>query len=273
MQRRSRGRSGVEIWLLIAAVLVAVPAAAWFGQEKLIFFPQPLAGTSHLLPGTQAVEVKAADGTRLAGFFVPTTAQRAPVLLFFGGNAEEISWTLSDTRWPAGFARAGVNYRGYGQSEGSPGEAPLVEDAKAVFDAIAARPDVDPARIVVVGRSLGTGIAARLVVERPVAAAILVSPYDSLVEVAKAHYPWLPVAWLLKHRFEATTYAKRASVPLLAIVAGADAIVHVPRSRALHDAWAGPKRWVAIDGHGHNDLTSAPGFWSAVAGFVATLDK
>jgi pimeloyl-ACP methyl ester carboxylesterase len=273
MQPRSKGRARVEFWLLIVAVVIAVPAAAWFGQEKLIFFPQPLTGTAHLPRGTQAVDVRAVDGTRLAGFFVPAAAQRAPVLLFFGGNAEEISWTLADARWPAGYARAGVNYRGYGGSEGSPGEAPLVEDAKAVFDAIATRPDVDPARIVVVGRSLGTGIAARLAVERPVAAAILISPYDSLVEVGKAHYPWLPVSWLLKHRFDSVSYAKRASVPLLAIVAAADGIVHVPRSRALHDAWAGPKHWVAIDGRGHNDLTGDAGFWSAVNRFAATLDK
>lgn len=263
----------MEFWLLILAVLVAVPAAAWFGQERLIFFPQPLAGTSHLPTGTQRIDLRAADGTRLAGFFVPADRPRAPVLLYFGGNAEEISWTLADPRWPAGYARAGVNYRGYGASEGEPGEAPLVDDAKLVFDAIAARPDVDASRIVVVGRSLGTGIAARLAVERPVAAAILISPYDSLVEVAKAHYPWLPVSWLLRHRFDAASYAKRANVPLLAIVASTDGIVQVPRSRALYDAWAGPKRWVALDGRGHNDLTGDAGFWSAVADFTAALER
>lgn len=260
----------MEWWLLIAAVVVAVPAAAWFGQERLIFFPQPLAGTSHLPPATQPLDVRAADGTKLAGFLVPAAGQPAPVLLFFGGNAEEISWTLADGRWPAGYARAGVNYRGYGASEGKPAEAPLAEDAKAIFDALAARTDVDAARIVVVGRSLGTGIAARLAAERPVAAVVLISPYDSLVEVGKAHYPWLPVAWLLKHRFDAASYAKQASAPLLAIVGTADAIVPPARSRALYDAWAGPKSWVALDGQGHNDL-GGPVFWASIERFVAAL--
>jgi pimeloyl-ACP methyl ester carboxylesterase len=261
----------VAWWLLVVVVVAAVPAAAWLGQERLIFFPQPLAGTSHLPAGTQPLDVRAADGTRLAGFFVPGSPAPAPVLLFFGGNAEEISWTLADARWPPGFARAGVNYRGYGASEGSPGEAPLADDAKAIFDAVAARADVDATRIVVVGRSLGTGIAARLAAERPVRAAILVSPYDSLVEVGKAHYPWLPVRWLLRHRFDAASYARQASVPLLAIVGTRDAIVHVPRSRALVNAWAGSKTWVAIEGAGHDDLTDDPGFWAAVARFAATL--
>ncbi|HEX4883010.1 MAG TPA: alpha/beta hydrolase [Casimicrobiaceae bacterium] len=256
-------------WLLVVAVIAAVPAAAWLGQERLIFFPQPLAGTSHLPDRVEPLDVRAADGTKLAGFFVPASATPAPVLLFFGGNAEEISWTLADARWPPGFARAGVNYRGYGASEGSPAEAPLAEDAKAVFDAIARRPDVDPARIVVVGRSLGTGVAARLAAERPVRAAILVSPYDSLVEVGKAHYPWLPVRWLLKHRFDAASYARQANVPLLAIVGTADAVVHVPRSRALFDAWSGPKTWVAIEGGNHNDLNGDPAFWAAVERFAS----
>ena len=258
-------------WLIVAVVLVAVPAAAWLGQEKLIFFPQPAAGTSHLPAGTQPLEVRARDGTRLAGFFVPASAPGAPVLLFFGGNAEEISWTLADDRWPVGYARAGVNYRGYGASEGRPGEALLIEDARSVLDAIAARPDVDPARIVVVGRSLGTGIAVRVAAERNVRGAILVSPYDSLVEVGRTHYPWLPVAWLLKHPFDAVASARRATVPMLVVVAGRDAIIPVERSRALHAAWAGPKSWVSLDDRGHNDLADDPEFWASIRRFADTL--
>lgn len=261
----------METLLLVLAVLLAVPAAAWLGQEKLIFFPQPHAGTSHLPATTRPLDVVAADGTRLAGFLVPAAVPGAPALLIFGGNAEEISWTLADERWPAGFARAGVNYRGYGRSEGKPGEAELVADAKAVFDALVARPEVDPARIVVVGRSLGTGIAARLAVERPVAGAILVSPFDSLAAVGRTHYPWLPVGWLLRHRFDAATWARQTSVPMLAIVGGADAIIPAERSRALHDAWAGPRSWVVVPGRGHNDLAEDAAFWEAVARFAGGL--
>lgn len=260
----------METLLLVLAVLIAVPAAAWLGQDKLIFFPQPAAGTSHLPATTQRLEVVASDGTRLHGFLVPATVPRAPALLVFGGNAEEISWTVADRRWPEGFVRAGVNYRGYGRSEGRPAEAPLAEDAKAVFDALAARPEVDPARIIVVGRSLGTGIAARLAVERPVAAAILISPYDSLVEVGKAHYPWLPVGWLLKHRFDAASWAANAAVPMLAIVAGEDTIIPPARSRALHDAWAGARTWVVVPAREHNDLAEDPAFWQAVGRFAAS---
>lgn len=271
MQTRPEGRFRVEGWLLVLAVLVAVPAAAWLGQERLIFFPQPLMGTSHLPPGTQPLDLKAADGTKLAGFLVPAATQPAPVILYFGGNAEEISWTLADRQWPAGFARAGVNYRGYGQSEGKPAEAPLMEDAKIIFDALAARPEVDGNRIVVVGRSLGAGIAVRLAAERPVHAAILISPYDSFVEIGKTHYPWLPVAWLLRHRFDSVDHARNAKAPLLTIVGSADTIIPIKRSRVLFDAWAGPKTWVALAGRDHNDLSLDAGFWTAIERFAATL--
>ena len=98
---------------------------------------------------------------------------------------------------------------------------------------------------------------------------MLVSPYDSLVAIGRQHYPWLPVAWLLRHRFDSVSAAQRARMPLLTLVGSADGIIAPARSRALHDAWAGPKRWVAIEGAGHNDLDAAPAYWQAMARFFA----
>ncbi len=259
-------------WLVaIAAIVIGLPAAAWFGQEKLIFFPQPGAGRSHLPAGTADLEVIARDGARLAGFLVPGGTQPAPALLYFGGNAEEISWSLADRRWPRGWTVAGVNYRGYGTSAGRPGERELRDDGLAVYDVLAARPDVDAHRIVVVGRSLGTGVAVHVAAARNVAGAILISPFDSLVAVGRMHYPWLPVDWLLRHRFDSVALAASVEAPMLAIVAASDGIIPPARSRALFDAWAGPRTWVAIPGADHNDLGSTAAFWEPIATFVAGL--
>ena len=136
---------------------------------------------------------------------------------------------------------------------------------------MAARPDIDARRIVVVGRSLGTGVAARVAAERPVAGAVLISPYDSLVEVGRLHYPWLPVSWLLRHRFDTLASAKSARVPLLTIVGTADGIIPLSRSRVLHEAWPGPKRWLALEGADHNNLGRSSEFWDGIARFVASL--
>lgn len=259
-------------WLVaLGAVLLGLPAAAWFGQDKLIFFPQPMAGTSHLPAGTEGFGVVARDGTQLAGFLVPGGTRPAPALLYFGGNAEEISWSIADRRWPPGWTVAGVNYRGYGASEGRPGERELRDDGLMAYDALAARPDVDARRIVVVGRSLGTGVAVHVAALRPVAGAILISPFDSLVAVGRMHYPWLPVRWLLRHRFDSDALAAQVGVPMLALVGAADTIIPPARSRALFDAWGGPKTWAAVPGAGHNDLGSTPDFWAPIAGFLDGL--
>ena len=259
----------MEWLILVAAVMLGVSATAWFAQDRLIFFPQPLTSTSHLPARAEPLEIVAADGTRLRGWVVPGTSSPAPVVLYFGGNAEEVSWTLADGHWPRAWTIVALNYRGYGASEGAPGERELTSDGVALFDAVATRSDVDPKRVVVFGRSLGTAIATRVAAERPVAGAVLASPYDSLAAIGSRHYPWLPVSLLLRHRFDALADARRNHMPLLAIVAGDDSIIPVERSRALFDAWAGPKTWQLVPGADHNTLGAYDAFWDAIAGFLA----
>ena len=259
-------------WLiLLAALVLGVPAWAWLTQESLIFFPQPVASEARLPSHASPLTIVAGDATRLRGWMVEGAAvpAPAPVVIYFGGNAEEVSATLSDPRWPRGWAIVGVNYRGYGNSEGKPGEAALMSDALAIYDAVAKRGDVDARRIVVFGRSLGTAVATHVAAERPVAGAILVSPFDSMTAIGRLHYPWLPVSLLLRHRFDAIADAKRSTMPLLAIVGDSDTIIPAERSRALVDAWAGPKTWQVEAHAGHNDLAAEASFWSGVANFLA----
>ena len=253
------------LWLTAAAILVlGVLAVLWVGQERLIFFPQPVVSTAHLPSRAQPLSIAAADGTRLAGWILPAATSRAPAVVYFGGNAEEVSWTLADGRWPPGLTLVALNYRGYGTSEGRPSAADLLADGLAIFDAAAARDDVDGKRIAVFGRSLGTAVATHVAANRPAARVVLVSPYDSLAAVGGRHYPFLPVSLLLRHRFAPAEEAPRCRAPLLAIVAEADAIIPPAHSRALFDAWAGPKEWVVVPRAGHNTLGAAREFWDAV---------
>lgn len=256
-------------WLaVLAALIVGVPFAAWLAQDRLIFFPQPIVSTAHLPMDAKALEVVASDGTRLRGWLRSASRSPAPAVLYFGGNAEEVSWSVADKRWPRDWAIVALNYRGYGASEGKAGEAALVADAFAIYDAVATRPDIDHGRIVAFGRSLGTGIAVKLAAQRPLAGVILVSPYDSLVAIGRMHYPWLPVSSLLKHRFDVIEDASRIRAPMLAIVAERDPIIPPARSRALFDAWAGPKRWEAMPDADHDTVGESEAFWQGVARFL-----
>lgn len=259
----------MEWLLLVAAVVLGVPAAAWLAQDSLIFFPQPLTSTLHLPPQAAPLVVSAADGTRLAGWILEGDAKPAPAVIYFGGNAEEVSQTLAEPRWPRDWSIVAVNYRGYGTSQGKPGARELEADALAIYDAVARRDGVDPKRIVVFGRSLGTAIATHVAAERPVAGAVLASPYDSLSAVGHHHYPFLPVSLLLKHRFDAETNARRCRMPMLTIVASSDSIIPAARSQALYDTWAGPKTWEVVPDSDHNSLGATAAFWDAVTTFLA----
>jgi fermentation-respiration switch protein FrsA (DUF1100 family) len=266
----SSPKRNVMVWIvLVAVILLGVPAAAWLAQDRLIFFPQPVVSTPHLPAEAKPLEIVATDGTRLRGWIRAASTTPAPAIIYFGGNAEEVSWALADPRWPREWAIVAINYRGYGASEGAPGEAELVADSLVIYDTIAARSDLDALRIVAFGRSLGTGVAVKLAAARPLAGVILVSPYDSLVALARTHYPWLPVSWLLRHRFEVDVDARRAQIPLLAIVADRDSIIPHERSRALYDAWSGPKTWFVVLATDHNTVSRPDGFWFFLGGFLA----
>jgi pimeloyl-ACP methyl ester carboxylesterase len=257
-------------WLLVvAALMIGVTATAWLAQDRLVFFPQPLASTGHLPARAEPLEVVTGDGIRLRGWMLRGTSTPAPVVLYFGGNAEEVSWTAADDRWPDAWSIVALNYRGYGASEGAPGEHALLADGIAIHDAVANRAGIDRRRIVAFGRSLGTAVATRVAAERPLAGVVLASPFDSLTAIGQQHYPWLPVSLLLRHRFETLADARRSRVPLLAIVAADDSIVSPERSRALFDAWAGPKTWQLVPGTDHNTLGADDAFWESVAGFLA----
>jgi fermentation-respiration switch protein FrsA (DUF1100 family) len=265
-------RRNLMEWLIVlAAIAIGVPAAAWLLQDRLIFFPQPAGSTTHLPRHAAPVTVRAADGTQLRGWIVPGSAVPAPAVIYFGGNAEEVSYTLAGPGWPREWSIVALNYRGYGASEGTPGERELAADALSVYDAIARRDDVDRNRIVPFGRSLGSALAAHVAAARPVAGAVLVSPFDSLAAIGRHHYPWLPVSLLLRHRFNAIADAARARAPLHAIVAGSDTIVPVARSRALFDAWAGPKSWQVVPESDHDTVGMTADFWRGIAGFLARL--
>jgi hypothetical protein len=260
-------------WIVIgAAVVLGVPAAMYLLQDSLLFLPQPYVGAPPAARAGRPVEeleFEARDGVRLRGWLVHRSmpAGRAPLVVYYGGNAEEVSWQATEP-WPADWPLALVNYRGYGASEGKPSERDLYADALAVIDALALRPDVDPERIVLVGRSLGAGVATHVAAHRPVAGVVLISPYDSMIEVGRRHYPWLPVGLLLKHPFDAQSLAPEIQAPLLAIAGSRDSIIPTVHSRRLFDAWGGPKRWVELPGADHNDLGSRPAFWPAIDAFL-----
>ncbi len=133
------------------------------------------------------------------------------------------------------------------------------------------RPEVNSERIVAMGRSLGSGVAVHLASHRLLRGVILVSPYDSIVEVAKRHYPFLPVSLMLRHRFDSIASAPQIEAPLLCLVATEDRVIPAAHSRALFEAWRGPKTWHEVPRSGHDSISGEPEYWRSIADFLEAL--
>ena len=263
--------------LLGAAALLALLgyaaacAALWVMQDRLIFFPSPVMAPPRAPAGWRLEPVSLAmrDGVRVAGVFVrPPTSGPQPLLVYFGGNAEEVTVYAEDARSWGERAVLLVNYRGYGSSEGKPGEASLVSDALEIFDWAVAQPQVDRTRVAVHGRSLGSGVAVQLAALRPVACVVLTSPFTSAAEVGAEAYPWMPVRWLIRHPFDSARRAPAIHAPLLVLLGDEDTIVRPALSRRLAGLWGGPAAVVSVRGD-HNDLRMDPRHDEAVREFLS----
>lgn len=268
--------------LAALAVLLLLHALLYFAQERLIFYPRPLAdemraAVHKTLPDAEEMVLATTDGHRLHGWFLPNGVgtREAPVLIYFGGNAEEVSAFALRAAELRGISFVLFNYRGYGRSSGEPGEQVLCADALAIYDRVASLPQADRKRIIVMGRSLGSGVATYLASRRRVAAVVLVTPYDSMAAVARTHYPFLLVGALLRHPFDSVGRAPTIDAPMLALVAGADTVIPPPHAAALARAWRGPVTSVVVPGAGHNDIGSHPAYWRTIRDFLrdtGTLD-
>jgi uncharacterized protein len=259
--------------LLLAGVLayLAVAGLVWLGQERLLFYPRaatqrPVAPRGWRL---EDVSFTVADGTRLVGVLVLPPIERPPLVIYFGGNAEEVTSFApfaADTYGERAVLL--VNYRGYGDSGGKPGETALVADGAEIYDWAARRSDIDASRIAVHGRSLGGGVAVQVAAMRPVKCVILTSPFDSALEVAKAIYPWLPVSLLIRHPFDSMARAPRIFAPALFLMGEADTLIPMAHSERLAAAWGGAVERVSFEGFGHDDLDVNPRYTVALRSFL-----
>ena len=247
----------LPLLLLPTLAYAGLSGAMYLGQRDFIYFPQPRA-----LPAGAHDLVLDTAGARLQ--VSVRELHGAPALIYFGGNAEDVSRTLPElARHLPGHALYLLHYRGYGASTGQLTEANLFADALVLHDHVAARHP----RVEVIGRSLGSGVAVHLASRRPVSRLVLVTPFDSLAAVASEQFPWLPVDWLLQDRYDSARLAAQVRAPTLLLVAAQDTLVRPERSetlrRALRNAAVELRVFAGVD---HNTISLHPGYAAALAG-------
>jgi pimeloyl-ACP methyl ester carboxylesterase len=240
-----------------ALIYVGLCGLLFLYQRQLIYFPQPVSRVD----GATTLALPADGGTVL----VTVREFAGPnALLYFGGNAESVSHNLpSLSQAFPDYAIYLMHYRGYGGSSGKPSEAALVADALALFDQVRG----EHPEVTVVGRSLGSGVAVHLASLRPVARLILVTPYDSLQDLAARQFPYFPVRWLLRDKFESFRYAKEVSTPTLIIAAEHDEIIPRASTEALYTRFRdGVASFTIVAGTGHNNISERQEYLALLKG-------
>lgn len=244
-------------WLVPIAVLAyaGLCLALFIFQRSLIYYPQPKSAATS--GATTTLQVA-------GGELVVTTRPHAGAnaLIYFGGNAEDVSQSLSSFAGAfPDYAIYLLHYRGYGGSSGKPSEALLHADAVVLFDKVAQT----HTQISVVGRSLGSGVAVRLASQRPVAKLALVTPYDSIEAIAAGQFPVFPVRWLLTDKFESWRYAPAIRVPTLLLAAELDVLIPPASTERLLAAFSpNVASLVVIPGVDHSAISNTPQYLSAL---------
>ncbi len=259
----------LKLTFMLVGSYVVVVGIAYFLQTWLIF-PSGLAGGNIDLPEEASyLELETEDNGHFVLVRIPpgkTPSKPRPMLLGFGGNAwnADAVAIILHRIFPE-HEIAALHYRGYGPSSGRPSARAIFADARRAHDEVAGNLE---AGIVAVGFSIGASVAVELAASRPVRGLVLVTPFDSLKELAANHYPWLPVRWLLRHRMEASATLRNLDVPAAVITAENDLVVPSSRSQPIIEAAANLRADFTIRGAGHNDVYERGEFIKALRSSV-----
>jgi uncharacterized protein len=246
-------------------------------EKRFIFFPEKRIVSTPADAGLDFEELylSTPDGVRIHAWFIPAPDSRK-TLLWFHGNGGNISHRVGHLRLLRQALKISVlmvEYRGYGQSDGTVTEEGTYRDALTAYDYLLTRPEIERGAIVVYGQSLGAAVAVEVAVQRNISGLILEAPFTSIREMAKVVFPWLPIGRLLSTRYDVLSKIGRVTAPLLVFHGDQDEVVPYALGQQVFKAAADPKTFYPIPGAGHNNIYSVGGqdYWRALSQFTEGL--
>ena len=246
------------LWIIIGAVgiLIAMMAYLYFNQERIIFLPR---SDFELTPEDigltyEEMSIRMDDEVTVHGWYFPY-GNDGPTVLFCHGNAGNISHRLETAEY---LVSLGANvllfdYRGYGKSTGHPTESGLYVDAQTCFDWLVNEKDIPPENIVLMGRSLGGAVAVELATSNDCRGLIVESSFTSVPDMAQIVYPWLPIKFIVRHKFASIDKIAEVKMPVLVLHSKADEMIPYAMGQRLYEATTAPKKFMEITGD-HNLL-------------------
>ncbi len=226
------------LFILLAIIFLysSICVLFYLLQNKLLYKKQKISierlnYIKNNYKNTEEVSLKSNDNYLLHGWFVKNESNPNNIIIYFAGNAEEISYMIEYSKHIDNYSFVLINYRGYGLSEGNPNESNLFNDSILIYDYFLNNKNIK--NIVVMGRSLGTGVAVYLATKRKIDKLILSTPFDSIENMAKKEYPFLPANFLLKDKYNSIKSAYLISSKVLVIIAENDKFVPIQFSMNL----------------------------------------
>ena len=254
-------RKLITIILIIAVVYLAICVYMYLNQRAFIYFPQQ----GVLYTGEKPVEIRSGEIT-LRGWVV--NEGRDEAIIYFGGNAERPEANIPDFKLVFDNQTVYlINYRGYGESDGSPTEEGLYADALAIYDHVSG----NHSKVTVIGRSIGAGVATYLASQRGVDRLVLIEPFDNMINVARAAYPVFPVKFMLKDRYDSASRAGNITARTLIIMAGKDEIIPGWSTENLISEFDQDiLEVVVIEDATHNDIQNYPEYYRLMEEIVTS---
>mgnify|MGYP002713212398 CR=1 FL=1 len=234
---------------MVLAYLGAV-AYLYFFQNRLLFNTQAIDKHPPFhMPNTKRLSLKIDHDVILDGIYRYANHKDAPLIIYFGGNADDATRILLHVQHLRDFDWLAFNYRGYLKSSGNPSEKNLFSDALKIYDTYGA-----DKKVILIGRSLGTGVATYLASQRNVSGLVLITPYDSIASIAKENYPIFPIGLLLKNKFESTKYMAHVKNPVSLIEVAGDTMITHKHFVKLKESVPNLSSSITLTGSTHADV-------------------
>lgn len=263
-QKKTKGKKILETAALIILFLFGFAFLLVIGENKIIYHPTKYPG-GYWNPESYGLKVEdvffnAADGVKLHAWFVPAEKPIA-TLLWHHGNAGNLTHRLDNILQlrPLRLNIFIFDYRGYGRSEGKPDQQGIFKDSQAAYDFLTQKKNIAPETLFLFGRSLGGVCAIETASKNKAAGLIIESTFTSAREMADKIFPFFPLKFLLKSKYNAIGTVASVNMPKLFLHGAEDDLVPISMGRKLFDAAREPKEFYSIKGAGHNDTYSVGG--------------
>jgi len=252
-----------SIYLILCVLLFLM-------QDRLIFLPSH--PDKNIYSQFKANEISfEADEMKRHGWRVLVNSAAQKTLLYFGGNAEDVVYLNFEAEQLDVQQIITINHPGYGKSEGEPSQKNLYQNALNTYDYVLNKYNLEPANVVIMGRSLGSAVASYLAANRKNAGLVLVTPFDSIANLAAEHYKYFPVKILLKHKFSTIDFFSKISSPILVIAARQDEVITIKSLQNVKSKLGDKNEFVLYDGVGHNTIQNHFEYYEVINKFITKL--